>query len=93
MQRANEILSDFKAHPEAWKSVHPVLQGSQNINTKFIALTILEETINVSTLPSMDHSHLFRSTQGSHAPKIFKISLKCVETVWAPRGDLAGVWE
>lgn len=46
------MLSEFKAHPEAWKSVHPVLKESTNIHAKFIALSVLDETINVSELLS-----------------------------------------
>ncbi|ORY37206.1 hypothetical protein BCR33DRAFT_758930 [Rhizoclosmatium globosum] len=42
---AEKVLSQFQAHPDAWKQVDGILERSQLLQTKFIALTILENLI------------------------------------------------
>lgn len=44
---ANDILNQFKAYPDAWLVVDRILQVAQNPNTKFYALQILDEAVNV----------------------------------------------
>lgn len=45
---ANNVLNQFKAYPDAWLTVDRILSVAQNPNTKFLALQILEEAVNVS---------------------------------------------
>ncbi|KAJ3102309.1 Karyopherin transporter [Phlyctochytrium planicorne] len=42
---AERVLSQFQEHPEAWKRVDAILERSQSIPAKFIALTVLENLI------------------------------------------------
>ncbi|KAJ3232034.1 Karyopherin transporter [Chytriomyces hyalinus] len=42
---AEKILSQFQAHPDSWKQVDGILERSQMLQTKFIALTILENLV------------------------------------------------
>ena len=44
-KRAGEILSNLKEHPDAWTRVDTILEFSQNQQTKYFALQILEKTI------------------------------------------------
>ena len=48
MALANNILNQFKNHPDAWLTVDKILEKSQSPNGKFLALSILDEAINVS---------------------------------------------
>ena len=47
---ADKILNDFKAAPESWGYTDLIVEHSANPNSKFLALSILEEAINVSEL-------------------------------------------
>ncbi|KAJ3194094.1 Karyopherin transporter [Irineochytrium annulatum] len=42
---ALNIINQFRDHPEAWKRVDGILERSQMVATKFLALTILENLI------------------------------------------------
>lgn len=42
---AQKILEQFQEHPQAWTRVDTILEYSQNQNTKFYALSILEKSI------------------------------------------------
>ncbi|KAI9334595.1 CRM1 C terminal-domain-containing protein [Obelidium mucronatum] len=42
---AEKVLSQFQAHPDSWKQVDGILEKSSLLQTKFIALTILENLI------------------------------------------------
>lgn len=42
-------MNQFKQHPDAWTHVDKILEKAQNPNTKFYALQILDEAVNVST--------------------------------------------
>jgi hypothetical protein len=44
---ANDILNKFKSNPDSWLVVDRILQQASNPNTKFFALQILEEAVNV----------------------------------------------
>ncbi len=44
-KRAGEILNRLKEHPDAWTRVDTILEFSQNQQTKYFALQILEKTI------------------------------------------------
>jgi len=44
-QRAGNIIAQFKEHPDSWTRVDQILEKSQFIQTKFIALQILETLI------------------------------------------------
>lgn len=44
-RQANEILNLLKEHPDSWTRVDAILEYSQNQQTKFYALQILEKTI------------------------------------------------
>ncbi|WRT68591.1 uncharacterized protein IL334_005569 [Kwoniella shivajii] len=44
-QTAQRVLTQFQEHPDAWQRVPAVLETSQNINTKYIVLQILEKLI------------------------------------------------
>jgi len=48
MRYANTILNEFKAHQDSWLTADKILNRAENMNSKFIALQILDETINVS---------------------------------------------
>lgn len=41
-------MNQFKSHQDAWLSVDKILTNAQNPNTKFFALQILDEVLNVS---------------------------------------------
>lgn len=41
-------MNGFKEHPEAWTHVDKILDKAQSPNTKFFALQILDEAVNVS---------------------------------------------
>lgn len=45
LRLAQDILTTLKEHPEAWTRVDSILEYSQNQQTKFYALQILEEVI------------------------------------------------
>ncbi len=45
IQAAQKILTQFQQHPNAWTKVSIILEESQNLNSKFIALQILKEVI------------------------------------------------
>lgn len=45
---ANNILNQFKEHPDAWINVDKILDKAPSPNTKFYALQILDEAVNVS---------------------------------------------
>lgn len=40
-------MNQFKQHPDAWTLVDKILDKAQNANTKFYALQILDEAVNV----------------------------------------------
>lgn len=42
---AQQVLTQLKEHPDAWTRVDTILEFSQNQQTKFFALQILEEVI------------------------------------------------
>lgn len=42
---ANDVLMQLREHPEAWTRVDAIIEGSNNENTKFYALQILQDTI------------------------------------------------
>ncbi|MEQ2264829.1 Exportin-1, partial [Xenotaenia resolanae] len=42
---AQEVLTHLKEHPDAWTRVDTILEFSQNMNTKYYALQILETVI------------------------------------------------
>ena len=44
-KKAGEILNHLKEHPEAWTRVDAILEFSQNQETKYYGLQILEKTI------------------------------------------------
>ncbi|ORY35659.1 CRM1 C terminal-domain-containing protein [Naematelia encephala] len=44
-QTAQRVLTQFQENPESWQKVPAVLETSSNINTKYIALQILEKLI------------------------------------------------
>ena len=44
---AQEILTSFKEHPDAWTRVDTILEFSSNQQTKYYALQILENVIKV----------------------------------------------
>lgn len=44
-KQAQEILTKFQEHPDAWQRADKILQFSQNPQTKFIGLTILDRLI------------------------------------------------
>lgn len=44
-KQAGEVLNHLKEHPEAWTRVDTILEFSQNQQTKYYALQILEKTI------------------------------------------------
>jgi hypothetical protein len=41
-------MNGFKEHPDAWIHVDKILDKAQSPNTKFFALQILDEAVNVS---------------------------------------------
>ena len=45
VQTAGKILSEFQNHSESWTRVDAILEKSSNINSKYIALSILSKTI------------------------------------------------
>jgi exportin-1 len=45
LRLAQDILTRLKEHPDAWTRVDSILEYSQNQQTKFYALQILEEVI------------------------------------------------
>jgi hypothetical protein len=45
---ANDILNKFKSNPDSWLVVDRILQQANDPNTKFFALQILDEAVNVS---------------------------------------------
>lgn len=45
LRLAQDILTTLKEHPDAWTRVDTILEFSQNQNTKYYALQILEEVI------------------------------------------------
>ena len=44
---AQEILTSFKEHPDAWTRVDTILEFSTNQQTKYYALQILENVIKI----------------------------------------------
>ena len=42
---AQEVLTTLKEHPDAWTRVDTILEFSQNLQTKYYALQILETVI------------------------------------------------
>lgn len=51
---ANNILNQFKEHQNAWQVVDKILDHSKEPNTKFFALQILDEAVNVN-LTEVNH--------------------------------------
>ncbi|KAJ5069587.1 intein-containing exportin-1 precursor [Anaeramoeba ignava] len=47
---AQEILTKFRDHPDSWKRVDVIIEYSNNDNTKFLAVQILEKTIKFNWL-------------------------------------------
>ena len=60
-QMAQEVLTTLKEHPEAWTRVDTILEFSQNQQTKYYALQILENVIKtrwkVLPRPQCDGEH------------------------------------
>lgn len=44
---ADAVLKNFKALPDSWLHTDAIIEYSTNPNSKFIAISILEEAINV----------------------------------------------
>ncbi|WVQ95132.1 hypothetical protein IAU59_002226 [Kwoniella sp. CBS 9459] len=44
-QTAQRVLTQFQEHPDSWQRVPAILETSSNLNTKYIALQILEKLI------------------------------------------------
>ena len=44
---ANNLLNDIKAHPDSWLLVDKILDNSKSPQSKFLALQILDEAVNV----------------------------------------------
>lgn len=42
------MLTQFQEHPQAWTTIMPILTTSQESNTRFFALRILEKVIKTS---------------------------------------------
>ncbi|KAG0208091.1 Karyopherin transporter [Mortierella sp. GBA30] len=42
---AQQVLTQFQEHPEAWRRVDTILENSKVSNTKFLALTVLEKLV------------------------------------------------
>ncbi|KAK9333877.1 hypothetical protein V1520DRAFT_330828 [Lipomyces starkeyi] len=42
---AQQVLTQFQEHPDAWTRVDQILQKSNNPQTKYIALSILDKLI------------------------------------------------
>eukprot|EP01117_Protostelium_nocturnum_P011324 TRINITY_DN4108_c0_g1_i1.p1 TRINITY_DN4108_c0_g1~~TRINITY_DN4108_c0_g1_i1.p1 ORF type:complete len:1068 (-),score=171.31 TRINITY_DN4108_c0_g1_i1:50-3253(-) len=42
---AQKILTEFQEHPESWTRVATILEGSQQLQTRFLALQILENVV------------------------------------------------
>lgn len=47
---AHEVLTQLKTHPDSWSAVDTILATSQNPNTKFFALNVLENVISTRWL-------------------------------------------
>ena len=47
---AHKIINEFKQNPQAWLYADTILEMSNSPNTKFFALSILEDAINVSRI-------------------------------------------
>ena len=45
-KQAQEVLTKFQDHPDSWQRADQILQFSQNPQTKFIGLSILDKLIN-----------------------------------------------
>lgn len=43
---SNSVMNQFKEHPDSWQCVDKVLDQSQNPDTKFFALQILDQAVN-----------------------------------------------
>lgn len=48
MGQANAILNQFKSNEKAWLTVDKILVHSNNTMSKFLALQILDEAVQVS---------------------------------------------
>lgn len=64
---AQDILTNLKEHPEAWTRVDTILEYSNNLQTKYFALQILEQVIKTrwKVLPR-------NQCDGNKLVKIFK---------------------
>ncbi|WWC63496.1 uncharacterized protein I303_106099 [Kwoniella dejecticola CBS 10117] len=53
-QQAQKVLTQFQDHPDSWQRVPAILETSSSINTKYIALQILEKLVQTrwKALPS-----------------------------------------
>jgi exportin-1 len=47
-ETANAVLTQFQEHSQAWTKIMPILTNSQDTNTRFFALRILEKVIKSS---------------------------------------------
>ncbi|KAL9652070.1 hypothetical protein ABK040_000411 [Willaertia magna] len=45
MQKAQQILTQYQQDPNAWTTVKPILESSNNENSKFLALQVLQKVI------------------------------------------------
>lgn len=58
MKNAQQVLTQFQQHPDAWTRVSHILQNSKTNNTKFFALQILKNTVqfkwNILPAPQRD---------------------------------------
>ena len=55
MEYANQMLNEFKSHQDAWTVVDFILLQSEDINTRFFGLSILDEAVNVSIVRLLLH--------------------------------------
>ncbi|EAL19684.1 hypothetical protein CNBG3120 [Cryptococcus deneoformans B-3501A] len=46
-QTAQRVLTQFQENPDSWQRVPAILETSQNLNTKYIALQVLEKLVQV----------------------------------------------
>jgi len=44
-KQAQQVLTQFQDHPDSWQRVDQILEKSQSMNTKFLALQVLEKFI------------------------------------------------
>jgi exportin-1 len=45
MVQAQKVLTQFQSHPNSWTKVKSILEQSQNLNSKYLALQVLEQVV------------------------------------------------